>query len=68
MEQALRRCTMGGAKACFMEDRLGPIEPGKWADMVALHRDLLRVSAEEIGQVEPVMTIVSGKVVWDKSE
>jgi predicted amidohydrolase YtcJ len=68
VEQALRGYTMGGAKACFMEDRLGSIEVGKWADMVVLDRDLLSMPADRIERVEPVMTIVGGKVVWDKSQ
>ncbi|UCG31977.1 MAG: amidohydrolase family protein, partial [Phycisphaerales bacterium] len=68
VERALRCYTMGGAKACFMEDRLGSVEPGKWADMVVLDRDLLSVPAEQIGQVQPVMTMVAGKVVWERDD
>jgi predicted amidohydrolase YtcJ len=67
VEQALRCYTMGGATACFMEDRLGSIEVGKWADLVVLDRDLLTIPAEQIGDVQPDMTLVAGQVVWQSS-
>ena len=64
IEQALGCYTMGAAQACFMEDRLGSIELGKWADLVILDGDLLTIPPEEIGQVRPAVTILGGRVVW----
>jgi len=64
IEQALGCYTMGAAKACFMEDRLGSIELGKWADLVILDGDLLAIPPEGIGQVRPAVTILGGRVVW----
>jgi predicted amidohydrolase YtcJ len=39
------------------------LEPGKLADLVVLDRDYLTVPVEEIREIQPVMTMVGGKVV-----
>jgi predicted amidohydrolase YtcJ len=59
---------MGGAKVCFMKDRLGLIEVGKWADVAVLDKDLLSVALEDITAVQPVTAIVAGRMVWNPSE
>ena len=38
-EQALAAFTRGAAYAGFAEDRLGALEPGKWADFIFIDRD-----------------------------
>jgi predicted amidohydrolase YtcJ len=50
----------------FSEKTRGSIEPGKLADMVVIDRDFLACPVEEIKDVEPVMTIVEGRVVYSK--
>jgi predicted amidohydrolase YtcJ len=44
---------------------LGSIEKGKYADMVVLSGDYMAVADERIDELEPVMTIVGGKVVYE---
>ena len=44
---------------------LGSIEPGKYADLVALNGDYLAVPDDRIDELEPAMTIVGGKVVFE---
>src|SRR5690606_22342184 len=42
-EQALRGFTLDAAYAGFMEDAVGSLTPGKWADFVILSQDLMTV-------------------------
>ena len=63
---ALRMATAGAAKFMSEEDMLGSIEPGKYADLVVLSGDYLAVPEDEIGGLPIVMTVVHGKVVFEK--
>ncbi len=66
-EDALIAHTRSNAFLMFKENELGSLEVGKWADMVVLDRDYLTVAVDEIREIEPIQTIVAGKVVF-KSE
>jgi len=48
------------------ENKLGSLEPGKLADMVVLDRDYMTVPEDEISKIPLVMTIVGGKIVFEK--
>ncbi|TRO47153.1 amidohydrolase, partial [Candidatus Bathyarchaeota archaeon] len=63
---AIRVYTWNGAYLGRDEDRLGSIEPGKYADMVVLDRDILTVPHEEIKDINTVVTIVDGRVVFSR--
>jgi hypothetical protein len=60
---ALRAYTVGGAYAGFDEDRLGPLAVGRCADLVAL--DGSPWEADRIDDLEPVLTVVDGRVVYE---
>jgi hypothetical protein len=47
------------------EKMLGSIEKGKYADLVVLNGDYLAVADDRIDELEPVLTIVGGKVVFE---
>jgi len=64
-EDALIAHTRSNAYFLFQEDNLGSIAPGRLADLVVLDRDYLTVPADQIEDIQPVMTMVGGKVVWD---
>jgi predicted amidohydrolase YtcJ len=64
--EALQIYTNHGAKATFEEMAKGSIKPGKLADLVVLNGDPTRLPAKEIKNIEVVMTILNGEVVWDK--
>jgi hypothetical protein len=66
-QQALRMVTINAARFISEEQMLGSIERGKYADMVVLNGDYLAVPADQIDELEVVMTIVGGKVVWEAS-
>jgi predicted amidohydrolase YtcJ len=63
--QALRMVTIDAAFFIGEEKMLGSIEPGKYADLVVLNGDYLAAPDDRIDELEPDLTIVSGKVVFD---
>lgn len=65
-EQALRSYTLDAAYGAFEEDVLGSIEVGKYADFTVFSRDIMKIEESEILGTEVVMTIVGGKVVFEK--
>lgn len=64
--EALASYTMAGAWLSREEDRKGSLEPGKLADLVALSDDLLAVPPEKIRTIEAVLTMVGGRVLFDR--
>jgi hypothetical protein len=65
-EQALAAYTRGSAYAGFAEDRIGALEPGKWADFVLVDRDPTKVNAQDLGRTQVLQTWVAGKTVWQR--
>lgn len=68
VEEALRGYTMGAAYAEFAEKKKGSLEKGKLADFVVLNADLTKIAPEKIREVQVVMTVVGGKVVYEQSD
>jgi predicted amidohydrolase YtcJ len=65
-EQALKSYTLDAAYGAFQENSLGSIEAGKLADFTVFSRDLMTIPEVEILGTEVSMTIVGGKVVYQK--
>jgi predicted amidohydrolase YtcJ len=65
--QALAAYTRGSAYAGFAEDRIGSLEPGKWADFVLVDRDPTKVDAQALGRTQVLQTWIAGKKVWEKA-
>ncbi|HYO99321.1 MAG TPA: amidohydrolase [Pyrinomonadaceae bacterium] len=64
--EAIRCYTAESAYASFEETEKGQITPGMLADMTVHTRDLLSIKPEEILQTEAAMTILGGRVVYEK--
>ncbi len=64
--EALKLYTINAAYHTFEEDISGSIEPGKFADMVVLGKDILTVPTETIIDIPIDMTIVDGKIVYQR--
>ncbi|MGB7542075.1 MAG: amidohydrolase [Burkholderiales bacterium] len=62
--EALRLYTAGGAWISSEEDRKGTLEEGRLADLVFLSADYFNVPVDEIKDLESVLTMVGGKVVY----
>ncbi|HEX6224936.1 MAG TPA: amidohydrolase [Chryseolinea sp.] len=65
-QQALRSYTLDAAFGAFDEDNRGSIEPGKLADFTIFTDDLMTVPEEKILQTKVAMTILGGKIVYEK--
>lgn len=63
-EDALRLVTHNYAYLTFEEDMKGTIEPGRYADMVVIDRNIMTVPEEEIRDMKVLLTVVDGKVVF----
>ncbi|MFT5134205.1 MAG: putative amidohydrolase YtcJ [Gammaproteobacteria bacterium] len=66
-EDALIAHTRQNAFLVFQENNLGSIQPGKFADLVVLDRDYLTIPDDEIKDIQPVMTMVGGRIAFDES-
>lgn len=64
-EEALHSFTLAAAYAAHQEDRLGSLEPGKWADFIVIDRDYFDIPASEIDDIRVLQTWVGGKLVYD---
>jgi predicted amidohydrolase YtcJ len=65
--EAIEAYTLGAAYAAFREKDCGSIAVGKLADFVVLSRDILADSERaRIGKAEVLMTVVGGRVVFEK--
>ena len=64
-EEALIAHTRSNAYLFFQETALGSLEAGKQADLVVLDRDYMTVPAAEIKTIQPTMTMVGGRIVYD---
>ena len=63
---AIRNYTAQSAYASFEEKDKGQIAPGMLADLTVHSRDLLTIKPAEILQTEAVMTILGGRVVYER--
>jgi len=67
MKDAIIMYTRNGAFITREEKIKGTLEPGKVADMVVVPEDLLTMSPDKILGTKVDLTIVGGKVVYDRS-
>ena len=65
-ETALRSFTVWAAHQMFLEDRVGTIEPGKYADLAVWDRDPLTVPTDELRDMACEMTVFNGEVVFER--
>nr|MDP9107064.1 amidohydrolase family protein [Candidatus Eremiobacteraeota bacterium] len=63
--EALRSMTIWAARANFMENAVGSIAPGKYADFAVLDRDWMRIAPEAIMTTRVLATYSAGKHVYE---
>jgi predicted amidohydrolase YtcJ len=64
VRSALRSYTIWNARQLFLEDKIGSIEVGKYADIAVWDKDLYSIPTDEIKDMECQMTLLQGKIVY----
>jgi len=65
--EALNAFTRSAAYASFAEQKIGALEPGKWADFILIDRDPTKVDAQSLARTQVLETWVAGKKVWSNA-
>jgi predicted amidohydrolase YtcJ len=60
----LRMYTIWAADYVGRPDRLGSLEPGKFADLAILDKDYMTLPNDQFHTMHAITTMVGGKVVW----
>lgn len=66
--EAVCAYTYGAACAANASQFCGTLEPGKFADLCVVDRDLLTCDAEEIPAAQCLLTVLGGKIVYRKED
>ena len=64
VEEMIEIYTINVAWSLHLENETGSIEEGKWADMILLNHNLLKIPASDIHKTEVQRTIFKGEVVY----
>ena len=64
--EAIHAYTRGAAFAGFAEDRIGALDPGKWADFVIVDQDPTKVNAQVLAKTAVLETWIAGRKVWSR--
>src|SRR5262249_50959497 len=65
-EQAIRLYTINNAKLKFDETKEGSLEPGKYADLILIDRDVLNCPVDDVRSTKVLLTMVGGRIVWER--
>ena len=65
--EALAGFTTGPAYAAGLENRLGQLAPGFFADLIVLATDPFTLPAPDLFAIQPLATMVGGHWVWESS-
>jgi predicted amidohydrolase YtcJ len=64
MREALEGYTLGAAYAAGLEDRLGRLSPGYYADLIVLEKNPFTCLREDLLTMRPLATMLGGEWLW----
>lgn len=67
VEQAFKGFTLDAAYAAHMEDTLGTLTPGKWADFILVDQDIFAVKPADIWRTQVQQTWLAGEKVYSQT-
>ncbi|MEI3854753.1 MULTISPECIES: amidohydrolase [unclassified Ensifer] len=65
VETAVKWMTINPAKLLNQDDKTGTIEPGKFADLVVIDKDIFDIPVKDIGRAAVAATLLQGDAVYD---
>lgn len=69
MEEAIKCFTLNGAYACMRENDIrGSLQAGKLADIVVIDRNIVKNDPNDVLNMKVMMTIVDGRIVYQRKE
>lgn len=68
IEEAIRAYTETSAYINFDENIKGTLEPGKYADLIVLSDDILRVTPEQLLDLTVEQTYLQGELVYERKQ
>ncbi len=66
LEEAVQCYSLNSAYASYEERYKGSIEPGKLADIAIFEKDFTEITGDELKECETYMTLVGGKILFQK--
>jgi len=64
---ALQLVTSECAWSLGMEDKIGSLVPGRYADLIVLDRDYFEVPPDQIRSILPELTMIEGEIVYSRA-
>lgn len=64
-EAVLRAATINAAYELHEDDVTGSLQVGKFADLIVIDRNPLKIAAEDIANVRVLETVVGGRTVYE---
>lgn len=68
VDQAIKAVTLDAAYAMFLENNVGSLETGKWADLVILDQNPRTTNVDKISDIKVVETWLNGKQAFVAGE
>lgn len=67
LQECLEAYTVNAAYQVHMENKIGQIKVGAYADIVAFEKDMFELTPEEILEDDVVMTMFDGRIAYQKA-
>jgi len=67
LPEVLKGYTIGGAYNNRMEEKVGTLEAGKYADIIVADRNLFTIPTDELKDCRTILTVFNGRIVYDIS-